>query len=61
MKWSIIQHDLKPYYDFKSLQVLCEDFNKLINTLKGVQQSTNPYHTWLSVDDERRTSTTDRY
>ena len=53
MRQSTIQHNLN-YYGFRPLQVLCEEFNKLTNTLKREEQkSTDPY-TWLAEDVERK-------
>ena len=53
MKESPIHCHIEYYYEFKPLQVLCEELNNLINTLNREQQSTDPYP-WLSEDDERK-------
>ena len=34
VKQSNIQHHLESHYEFRPLQVLCEEFNKLTNTLR---------------------------
>ena len=52
MKQGNIQHDLQHYYEFKPLQVLCEEFNKLNDILKREQQSADPYP-WLAEDNNR--------
>ena len=52
-----MQNHLQHYYEFKPLQVLFEEFNKLTNTLKREElQATDPYP-WLAEDDKRRNST----
>ena len=51
-KQNILQHNLKPHYKFRQLQVLCEEFNTFTNTLnKEEQHSTDVYH-WLTKDNE---------
>ena len=60
MKQSTLQHHFQHYYGFKPLQVLCEEFNKLTNTLKREEQRCNDPNLWLVEDDERR-NLTDRY
>ena len=60
VKQSTIQHHLQHYYEFKSLQVSCEEFNKLTNTLRREEQRSTDTYPWLAEDDERRNST-DRY
>ena len=54
VKKSIIHHHLKPYYEFKLLQVLCEELHTLTNPVKTEEHhSTDPYP-WEPEDDERR-------
>ena len=48
---------LQHYYEFKPLQMLCKELNKLTNTLKREEkQSSDPYP-WLTEDHERRNLT----
>ena len=54
VKQNNIQHHLELYYEFRSLQALYEEFNKLTNNLRSEEQkSTNPFP-WLAEEDERR-------
>ena len=53
VKQNTIHHHLQHYYELKPLQVLCEEFNKLIFTLKRKeQQSIDPYP-WFVEDYDR--------
>ena len=53
MKKSTIQHHVQ-HYQFKPLQVLCEEFNKLTNTLQREEQKPTDPCSLLAEDDERR-------
>ena len=54
VKQSNIQHHLKLYYEFRPLQGLCEEFNKLTNTPRREEQkSTDPYQ-WVAENDEHQ-------
>ena len=54
MKQRNIQPQLKPYYESRPLQLLCEEFDKLMNTLWREQQKLTALYPWLGEDDERR-------
>ena len=60
LKQSIICSHFKNYYEFKPLQMLCEEFHKLTNTLKRVEQQSTGLNPWLAKVDERR-NLTERY
>ena len=54
IKQGILQQNLSKYYKLKRADVLCEHFNKLINTLKkerGQEESKENYP-WLDPSDE---------
>ena len=51
---SNIQHPLKPYYEFRPLQLLYEEFNKVTNKLRREKQKSIDPYSWLDEDDERR-------
>ena len=38
MKQGILQQNLSKYYRFESADILCEQFNKFINTLKKLRK-----------------------
>ena len=57
VKQTILQYHLKPDYEFKSLQVLFQEFIKLMKTLKTEEQQSNDSYPWLAEDDERRNAT----
>ena len=54
IKQGILQHNLSKYYRFKSADILCEQFNKFINTLKKEKEETKGKYPWLEPYDERR-------
>ena len=41
IKQGILQHNLSKYYRFESTDILCEHFNKFIDTLKKKKEETN--------------------
>ena len=41
IKQGILQQNLSKYYRFQSAGILCEHFNKFINTLKKEREETN--------------------
>ena len=53
IKQGILQQNLNRYYRFESADILCEQFNKFINTLKKKEETKEKYP-WLEQDDERR-------
>ena len=54
IKQGILQQNLSKYYGFESADILCELFNKLINTLKKEKEETKDKYPWLELGDERR-------
>ena len=54
IKQGILQQNLSKYYWFDLADILCEQFNKFINTLKKEWEETNDKYAWLYEDDERR-------
>ena len=54
-----MQQNLTKYYRFESSDILCEQFNVFINTLKKKNDETKVKYPWLEPDDERR-NTSDR-
>ena len=54
IKQGILQYNLSKYYRFESADILCEQFNKFINTLKKEMEETNDRYPWLDQGDERR-------
>ena len=50
-----MQQDLSEYYRFQNADILCEQFHKLINTLKKErQEETKEKYPWLDPSDERK-------
>ena len=49
-----MQQNLSKYYRFESADIVHEQFNKFINTLKKEKGKTNDKYPWLDQDDERR-------
>ena len=55
IKQGILQQNLTKYYRFESDDVLCEQFNKFINTLKkDRKEETKEKHSWLDPSNERK-------
>ena len=46
-KQGILQQNLSKCYRFQSAAVLCEQFNKCINTLKKEREEMNDKYPWL--------------
>ena len=49
-----MQQNLSTYYRFESTDILCEKFNKFINTLKKEKEEMNDKYPWLDENDERQ-------
>ena len=56
IKQGILQQNLSKYYRFKKADMLCEYFNKFINTLKNEreQEESEEKYPWLDPSDERK-------
>ena len=54
IKQGVLQQNLIKYYRFESADVLCEQFNKFINTLKKEKGQAKDRYPWLEQGDERR-------
>ena len=54
IKQVILQQNLSRYYRFESVDILCEHFNKFVNTLKKVNEEKKEKYPWLEQDNERR-------
>ena len=55
IKQGILQQNLSKYYRFELADVLCEQFNKFINTLKKERKDeTQEKYLWLDPSDERK-------
>ena len=56
IKQGTLQQNLGKYYRFKRAHILCEHFNKFINTLKNEkeQDETRENYAWLELRDERK-------
>ena len=54
IKQRIIQQNLSRYYRVESADILCEQFNKFVNTFKKEKEEMNEKYLWLEQDDERR-------
>ena len=54
IKQGSLQQNLSNYYRFESANILCEQFNKIINTLKEKKEETNEKYPWFEHGDERR-------
>ena len=53
IKQGILQQNVSRYCRFESADILCEQFNKFINTLKEKKRNKGKIP-WLEQDDERR-------
>ena len=47
IKHGILQLNLSKYYRFESADILCEHFNKFINTLKKEKEEMKDKYPWL--------------
>ena len=54
IKQGILQQNLNRYYRFQLADILCEQFNKFVNTLKKEKEETKKKYPWLEQDNERR-------
>ena len=55
IKQGILQQNLSKYYRSKSVDTLCEQFNKFINTLKrDRKEETKEQCLWLDAGNERK-------
>ena len=54
IKHGVLQQNLSIYFKFESADLLCEQFNKFVNTLKKEKEETSDQYLWLDKDDERR-------
>ena len=54
-KQGILQQNLSKYYRFKLADILCEQFNKFVNTLeKERKEETQQKYLWLDPTNERK-------
>ena len=49
-----LQQNLSTYFWFESADILCEQFNKILKTMKKEKEETNDKYPWLDKDDKRR-------
>ena len=57
IKHGVLQQNLGKYFRFESANILCEQFNKFVNTLKKKRKKNKEIkdkYPWLDKDDERR-------
>ena len=54
IKRGMLQQYLSKCYTSESADILCEQFNKFINTLKKKKEEMMDKCLWLEADDERR-------
>ena len=54
IKHGVLKQNLSTYFRFKSAKVLCEQFNKFLNTLKKEKEETMDKYPWLDKGIERR-------
>ena len=53
IKQGVLQQNLSKYYEFKSAEKLCDQYNNLINTLRKEQNiDTGEKYPWLDDSDE---------
>ena len=57
IKQGKLQQNLSKYYRFIKADVLCEQFNKFMNTLKKERKKTKEKYMWLDPSDERKCMT----
>ena len=53
IKQGILQQNLSKYYRFDSADILCDQLNEFVNTLKENEEMKEKYP-WLEPDNERR-------
>ena len=55
IKQGVLQQNLSKYYEFKSAEKLCDQYNNFINTLRKEQIiDTGENYTWLDDSNERK-------
>ena len=52
IKQGILQQNISRNYRLESADILCEQFNKFINTLKREKEETKEKYPWLEQDNE---------
>ena len=56
IKQGVLQQNLSCMYHFESVNIVCDQFNRLINTLRQEEEETNDTdkYPWLDDSDERK-------
>ena len=49
-----LQQNLSKYYHCESADVVCDQFNKFVNTLKKEKEESKEKFPWLDKNDERK-------
>ena len=53
IRQGVLQQNLSKYYHFESDDVLCEQFNKFVNTLKKEKEESKEKYPWLDKNDKK--------
>ena len=62
IKQGVLQQNLSKCYHFESAEILCEEFNTLVNKLKKDDKTVDKEkYPWLEDSDERKYMMTERY
>ena len=54
IRQGVLQQNFSKYYHFETADVVCEQFNKFVNTLKKEKEQSKEIYPWLDKNDERK-------
>ena len=50
----VLRQNLSKYFRFESTYMLCEQLNKIVNTLRKEKEEINDMYPWLDKDPDRK-------
>ena len=54
IKQGVLQQNLSKYYHFENADVVCDQFNTFVNTLRKEKEESKENYPWLDKNDERK-------
>ena len=54
IKQGVLRQNLSKYYHFYTANVVCNQFNKFLNTLRKTKEESKEKYPWLDKNDERK-------
>ena len=56
IRQGVLQQNVSKYYHFETADVVCEQLNKFVNTLKKEKKKSTEKYPWLDKNDEKKNS-----